>query len=137
MDIALLSPGAFAATSAYMPTEKRNKMQDRNDFPYWDARYLLTRELSAIDNEFALDRRQKNGTFVYQALALANKESWKELRKTYTGTDAEVVQKASQHKNIQFVFGDPLSLSGTIFPRAQLKDLNPCAFLPNHLKLMR
>lgn len=123
VDIALLSPGAFAATSAYMPSEKRNKMQDRNDFPYWDARYLATRELGSIDNEFALDRRKKHGTFVYQALALANKDSWKQLRETYNGTDAEVVRQASQDKNIQFVFGDPLSLSGTIFPRAQLKEL--------------
>jgi predicted acylesterase/phospholipase RssA/ABC-type phosphate/phosphonate transport system substrate-binding protein len=123
VDVAVLSPGALAATGAYLPQRARLAAKENGTFPRWDARYLVTRELGAAQSPFAAPARREDGGFVYQALALVDKAAWEKLRSKHEGSDADVVKKASFAGEIQFVFGDPLSLSGTIVPKAQLRKL--------------
>ncbi len=121
VDIAVLSPGALAATGAPLRIPDRNKRINEHSYPGWDARYLITPALLPSENPFASPQRKKFGGFVFEELILADKESWNELKKQFPGSsDAATVVAAAQAGKVQFVFGDPLSLSGTIVPKAQL-----------------
>ena len=125
VDIAILTPGAFSATIALLtPGEKldayRNAKRAGKPRP-WDCQYLITRSLLASNNPLASDRRKKNGGFVYEPLCLINKKSLDELRLAFPGkNDEQLVLAAYDAGLVRFVFGDPLSLSSNIVPRAQL-----------------
>jgi len=125
VDIAILSPGAFSATMALWEEGDKQKAyrtaKERGEPRPWDCQYLITRSLLASTNPFAPERRKKNGGFVYEPLCLINKKSLAELKSLFPGKNDEQLVKAAYDEGlVRFVFGDPLSLSSNIVPRAQL-----------------
>ena len=120
VDIAVLSPGALVATGAVLRSEERNQRMRDGTYPAWDARYLITPELLPSRSPFADSSRRQDGGYTYESLVLVNRLSWERLKAAFPGTDEQTLLAANRQNRLQFVFGDPLSLSGTIVPRAQL-----------------
>lgn len=120
VDIAVLSPGAFAASGAVLTDQERDERTEKNALPAWNCRYLITPALAPSRSPFASRARRRGGGFLYQALCLVHRRSWNALQSEFPGSDVETIKKAARGHRLQFVFGDPLSLSGTIVPRAQL-----------------
>jgi predicted acylesterase/phospholipase RssA len=121
VDIAVVSPGALAATGAVLRKQERNGRTVMNQLPAWDCRYLITPELPPSTSPFASTSRRSGPSYVYESLCLVNKGSFEKLQHDFPGTIEETIRNASRANRVQFVFGDPLSLSGTIVPKAQLK----------------
>jgi predicted acylesterase/phospholipase RssA len=116
VDIAVLSPGAFTATGPWTD-------EDPDFRTTWNCRYLITHALPISQSPFASpERKVRTDLFRYQPLCLMNKASLEEL-----GIDpsnpVEKLKEAAAAGKLQFVFADPLSLSGTIVPRAQLNEM--------------
>jgi len=76
VDIAVVSPGALAATGAPLRYRDRIKRIAEHKYPGWDARYLITPELLPTTNPFASEARRTVGGYVYEELILVDRESW-------------------------------------------------------------
>ncbi|MCB9853965.1 MAG: patatin-like phospholipase family protein [Phycisphaerales bacterium] len=127
VDIAVLSPGALAATSAVLNEKERISRRADGTYPTWDCRYLITPELPPSISPFASPKRRGEGCYTYAPLCLIHRESLAKLQNEYKTTSkslVDIIVRASRDGRLQFVFGDPMSLSGTIVPRAQLDSLN-------------
>jgi predicted acylesterase/phospholipase RssA/ABC-type phosphate/phosphonate transport system substrate-binding protein len=127
VDIAVLSPGAFAATTAFLTPQEPGKpmsSEASGNRPSWHCRYLVTHSLLRSSSPFASQVRKKPGGFLYEALCLMHREAFHDLKVRYGDkSDQDIIKAAYLDDSLQFVFGDPLSLSSHIVPRAQLCEL--------------
>jgi predicted acylesterase/phospholipase RssA/ABC-type phosphate/phosphonate transport system substrate-binding protein len=131
VDVAILSPGAFAETDAWLTDDEKSQKEHEHSLPRWRCNYLVTPSLPASTNPFASTVRRSGGGTLYHPQCLISKQNLIDIRLELEAKHSpvnnpenpvEIVEAASKLGLIQFVFSDPLSLSGTIYPRAMLKE---------------
>lgn len=107
VDIAVLSPNAFAETTAWKTNGPGTKLEP-------DCIYLATegKAPAAVDgwvNDKAKGSSEPGkGRFEYNSVCIASADS--EIK------NFDQLKEAAEKGEVQFIFGDPLSASGTIFP---------------------
>ncbi len=162
VDLAVLSPGAFAATDAWLTKEEKRELKKEGKLPVWSCNYLITPSLLPSSNPFAsskrrgyqmVDRRnpwswkrfasgepaderrflaaKADEKTLYHPLCLTHRQNlvdlkaelkWRSVELSTPDNPLEIVKKAVEQDLVQFVFSDPLSLSGTIYPKVHFKD---------------
>src|SRR5215472_4887397 len=113
VDVAVLSPNAFAETTAWKKKDPNAAAPFNKDFI--DCIYIATEGKipAAADSSVSEKLKQASepgkGRFEYNSLCIVSEQSQK--IKNFDDLKAEAARG-----HVQFIFGDPMSASGTIFP---------------------
>lgn len=116
VDLAILSPSAFAEMRQFQPQQRNPKFPTglQPTANTLDCVYIATQGLSPADEDSWGNDKLKRSylgnrcRYEYNSICI--------VRANSTLSEFAQLQNAAERKKVEFVFGDPLSASGTILP---------------------